>query len=370
MAAAVACELVAIMVHPANVFSAVVIAAVAALRLGVGDLRRLGAAIMRDRRMAAGLLVVLIAVAAAGICWLQTSGPTVVAGRLVGPRALLERGGLARVAVLYPRLLAGGTVYRYLAGTDSWTQWPEEEGGHGWGVDTILVWGCLATTAWLLWKSWKNRGDEPARAAVAAWALQLLALVLLAGPLAISPGYERYAICLVGPAVVLVARAAALVVEGQPRRGRLVLVAGAALGWFMLADFHAHYFDFIERTGGRAHETFRTAAEEPKSAALRVILDRRQPGPTWIVAPEYWAYWPLRYLACGEREVHVIADPHAESPADFDTLVAEGRVWYVAYCGGDALQRARADLHGRGVLEEAVPDYAGQPVLVLLRAAP
>jgi len=368
MAAAVACQLAALVVHPANVFAAAAIAAVAALRLGCGDLKRLGAAVLRDRRAAAGLLLVLVGAAAAGVCWLRTPGPSVVAGRLVGPRALMEPGGLARAAVLYPRLLAGGTIYRYLAGADSWGQWPNEERVGGWGVDTVLVWGSLAAAVWLLRRSWKQGRREQDRAWLAAWALQLVTLVVLAGPLAMAPGYERYAIGLVGPAVVLVARAAALAIERRPRCGRVALTAAAALGWLMLADFHTHYFEFIEQTGGRAHETFRTAAEEPKSAALRVILQRRQPGPVWIVAPEYWSYWPLRYLAWNEPEVHIIADPRTDAPAEFDSLVAQGRVWGVAYWGGEALERVRADLAGREVWEESIPDYAGQPVLGVLRA--
>ena len=62
------------------------------------------------------------------------------------------------------------------------------------------------------------------------------------------PGQERFAICLVAPTVVLLARGAALAWDAASPRWRVVLAAATLAGWPLLADFHAHYFRFIERT--------------------------------------------------------------------------------------------------------------------------
>ena len=76
--------------------------------------------------------------------------------------------------------------------------------------------------------------------------------------------------------MLLLARGAALAWEAASTRWRVVLAAATLAGWPLLADFHAHYFRFIEQTGGQAHLTFRTAAVEPKQAALQYILEERR----------------------------------------------------------------------------------------------
>jgi hypothetical protein len=192
---------------------------------------------------------------------------------------------------------------------------------------------------------------------VAGWLLALAAFAVLAGPEALLPGQERYAICLVGPAVVLAARGAAVwwgqkstgKASGTRRTAAVVLALAAA--WFVAADFHQHYFRFIERTGGCAHQTFRTAAVEPKRAALDYIMRHRTPGMTWIVADGWWSYWPLQYLAAADNDVRVVeADDKASGPA-LALARTEGRAWYVRFCNGEASP-------GQQIL-----DYGGRPVL-------
>ena len=117
------------------------------------------------------------------------------------------------------------------------------------------------------------------------------------------PGQERYAICLIAPAVLLVARGAAV---WQAKAGRLKMpaaVLACVLAWLALADFRQHYFAFIEQTGGRAHPTFRTAAIEPKLAAFNYVLHRRAAGVAWIAADSWWSYYPLKYFALGDPNV-------------------------------------------------------------------
>ena len=93
------------------------------------------------------------------------------------------------------------------------------------------------------------------------------------------PDQARYAICLIAPAVLLVVRGAIVWSERSRAANAVVLAAGLTLGWFMLADCRQHYFRFIEETCGQSHRTFRTAAVEPKRAALDYILQHRVAGP-------------------------------------------------------------------------------------------
>ena len=51
------------------------------------------------------------------------------------------------------------------------------------------------------------------RVLLAAWALTIAAFLLIAGPQAMVPGQERFALCLVAPTIVLLARGAALAWE-------------------------------------------------------------------------------------------------------------------------------------------------------------
>jgi len=206
------------------------------------------------------------------------------------------------------------------------------------------------------------------RVLLAAWALGLLIFLLIAGPRAMAPGEERFTICLIGPAVLLASRGAALGYEAAAPRWRLALAVGALSGWLVLADFHEHYFRFIQRTGGESHLTFRTAQVEPKEAALQYILDRRSAGPTTICCSEWWNLWPIRYLALPEREITVVEDLAAKAPIDQTAVSEQGRTWHVEFYGTAAQQRLEARFAGRGPQRKTLTDYAGRPILFVLQA--
>ena len=131
----------------------------------------------------------------------------------------------------------------------------------------------------------------------------------------------------------------------------------------LLADFQVHYFAFIEQTGGLAHQTFRTAAIEPKAAALEVIRQHRRPGRTWVVASEYWVATPLRYLASDDEEIRVVRSTDAADADDLKHLLAAGRVWFVEFAGSEGLEQFRASPASRGAAEWQVEDFGGRVVL-------
>jgi hypothetical protein len=247
--------------------------------------------------------------------------------------------------VLYANLFSGETVYQYISGAHSWLHW---------GAGSLLVWGVLLAAAWRLWQ----HGTGADRVLVAGWLIELAGFLVLAGPGAMAPGQERYAICLIAPAVILAARGAALWWSDAGRLRTAAVVLALAAAWFVTADFHRHYFCFIEQTGGQAHLAFRTAAVEPKQAALDYILKQRAAGVTWIVADGWWSYWPLRYLSAAELGVRVVEEKHADDVDVRPALTlarAEGRAWSVRFCDGEK---------PRG---EQILDYGGRPVLSVSR---
>ncbi len=332
-AAAIVALLAAVLVHPTNVFAGAAIAAGLAVRW-----RQFQA---NPRRLA-----VLALAALALILWaanlVRMQGNVGGDGLLGHLDQLVHPRVNPHAVVLYANLFCGETVYQYISGAHSWL--PCE-------VGLALVWAVLLAAAWRLWQ-WGTTAD---RVLVAAWLLQWLGFVVLAGPEGMLPGQERYAICLIAPAVILAARGAAAWWSGAGRPRTAVAVLALAAGWFVTADFQQHYFRFIEQTGGRAHRTFRTAAVEPKQAALDYILKHRTAGVTWIVADSWWSYWPLRYLSLAEQDVRVVDERDAASQPELALARAEGRAWHVRF-------HDWAPSSGEQIL-----DYSGRPVLSVSR---
>ena len=155
--------------------------------------------------------------------------------------------------------------------------------------------------------------------------------------------------------MVLAARGAAVWWAGDGRLRTAAAVAALAAGCFLLADFQQHYFRYIEQTGGNAHRTFRTAAVEPKRAALDYVLKHRTAGVNWIVADTYWNYRPLQYLAMGEKGIRVVEADKAAWLLGFPFAWLEGRVWYIGFCDSPPPWGA------------PILDYSGRPVLSVSR---
>lgn len=364
--AAIVAQVLAALVHPTNIFAGVAIVVAVASRAPRGDVKPAASRGVASRRVLGGLLLAIIVLSALVVFWRSPSGSGRFVRRIGGLEELLLPKATPGFPVLYPRLFTGGTTYRYIPGSRSWLEWPSAPQTHGWGIDLGLFWAMLAAAVWFLWRSWKAGGRKVDLVLIAAWAWTLFAFLLIAGPRAMMPGWERWALCLVGPTVVLAARGMALGFEASSRKWKLALGAAALAGWLVLADYHVHYFRFIERTGGRSHETFRTAPVELKQAALRTILQHRRAGKTYIVASGWHNCWPLRYLAMAEDDVHVVNPKEAEASEGFGIALRQGRVWHVEYSGSEGWEQARAALAGRKVRQWQLKDYGGRPVLCVL----
>ena len=363
--AAAAAQIVAFWVHPTNILICPAIAAAAIAAAPWREFRRRGIGNLLRRRTTWGAALLGILIAAAAVPWLHGSAFPRAAQRMAQVQQLFNVPNMVRCAALYPRLLTGESIYRYIPGTHSWLLWPAVEDTNHWGIDVILVWGCLAAAVAILWPQRDAEHAAPDRVLLSAWALVLAAFLMLAGTPALTPGYERFALSLVAPTILLAARGAARLAAKSPAWNVAVPLAATILGWTLLADFQRHYFDFQEQTGGNSHLAFRTGPIEPKHAALASILRQRVAGDVWIVAGQWWNYWPLRYLAAAEPGLHVVT-PLQSAALPTDAAIVQGRAWYVEFCGTEELAQAESRLKGRTVVRQDFPDFAGRPVLRLL----
>jgi hypothetical protein len=363
--AAIAVEVWAFVVHPTNIFVAPAIVAAGLASIPWGNFRTAGIRGLLPRRMPymATCIAVLLAVLAG--LWLHTPASPQATKRLTRLSKLLDFHGMSQCAALYPRLITGDTVYRYIPGSNSWLRWPARHDSNRVGLDVLLFWGVLAAAAWRL-RPWRTTEDSRGDGALlAAWAITMLGFLLVANAPGLRPGYERMAICLVAPTVLVLARGARRFIADAPRRSTAVLIAASLLGWVLLADFQVHYFHFIERTGGESHPTFRTAAVDPKSAALATILRNRGPGETWIISSQWWICCPLGYLAAAEPGVHVLSTRDAAERLPPRAL-AEGRVWYAEFCATKELAQVETRLSQRSVSRHDFADFSSRPVVRLL----
>jgi hypothetical protein len=397
IAAAIVCQVIAVLVHPTNVFAATAIAAALAARWKLGDLTSLIRGLLKRPFVTIAIATFCLAI---GICiiWLVCKSIP----RLLEQcsEALLNSDDILKASIFYPRLFVGGTIYSYIAGSHSWFEWPLSFVREGFGIDVLAFWLLILVAGIILWRSWISTSRKEDGVLLAAWILEMAGFLLFGVSRAMITGYERFAICLIAPTAVLFCRAFTLTLSRNspgdrtnfrvkkkrtvpfsaktvpvsskistatsPARQVLLLTA-LLVGWFMLADFYVHYFRFIENTGGQAHLTFRTAMEEPKAAALKFIMEHRKPGKTLIVVDEWWNFWPLKYLSMNEGDLCVLTPEEAAKQGDiFYAMQKEDRVWFVVFSTAEVLLKNRAESAKVGLDSHEIKDYGDRPILTVL----
>jgi len=433
LSAASVCLLVALLVHPANVFA---LAAPLAAGVTAWEVRRRSAAgrateapgelshpgsdqadgssarrasvrprgwfsrgqiSLGGRRLGVLLLgaVALVGLSLAAISWADTAGAQTALSRIAGPSAWLRKGTLARCVALTARLFVGGTIYQYLAGSSSYLQWPHAAnglGGPGLGLDVWSFWAAVLASCWAIARRAAKGRAHVERALAGGCLLGVLGYWLAIGPAGMVPGYERYALWMVVPLVILVSRGMELWAGSRRARRRLALL-GLAAGWLVVADFQAHYFRFVQHTGGRAHHTFVTAQVDPKQAAAELILFRistPQPAPAnaqtsrpattasasalasragvpepdwWIVTSEWWSEWALRYFTIENPRIHVLGPSDAPDKTPPRPALAQGRVFWVEFAQGKKTGQLPYSPGDKSLAVWPVRDYAGGVVL-------
>jgi hypothetical protein len=261
-------------------------------------------------------------------------------------------------------LLSGTTVFTYISGADMptaampWSTYAVRATAIGFlGMALLALVGQFERLA--------RRATEQDAALVLGWGAMLLGFFVVAGPLAIAPHFERYGICLVAPAMLLLARGLGwwLFEMSSARLARRLIIVAA---WLWAASFYCNDFVFFWRTGGESHRTFRTAAIEPKQQALELVLRQRDPArPVRIVCDQWWSYWPIAYLAYGRQRVEVVSredwTTSPRSPADRET-------WFVGFVDRDESDASRSTARRVDPVgpRQIVCDYGGRPLIVVI----
>ncbi|MEX2137648.1 MAG: hypothetical protein WD894_00175 [Pirellulales bacterium] len=293
----------------------------------------------------------------------------------VMPRVVANVGAIENYTAFVQRfgdLFTGATVYEYIPGTLA----PADESA-GAAVRISLESLSIAVAglaAFALFNSIR-RGKSAADAwLVAGWAASVVSFFAVAGPTAIAPHFERYAICLVAPTVLLLGRALDWwmrpTTQFSTATAPLLLVVGA----FILSTFKGQYFHEFKQSGGRSHVTFRTAAIEPKQQVMDLIDRQREPGlPLLIQTSEWWLYWPLQYLAYAHDDVNVeLRSPDDPRPLDQQAFV-DMETWIVEFAAEEAgwrLKKAWSVLgpnRQSGAEKKTILDAGGRELLLVIR---
>ncbi len=277
----------AILVHPTNIFLGPIVAICLAYAWR-GELSRLIETVRSPRVGIAGRGVLLFFAMAVliGIGWLAAPALQTSLARAVHP------GEYADFASNLTGMISGSGVYEYFSGA---------RGALPYIAGTALLANLVAIVVLLaILLGWLRIKDDPRRLLLRLLAIgtgvSVAAFFLVAGPGAIAPAFQRYGLWFVAPAGLL----AAIGLDGSlaAAAGRYscgIIFLAILLGWLSLVGFHYKYFNFLTQTGGESHLTFRTAAIEPKEAALEYIA-AHSPGKraVTVTAGAWWNYWPLR----------------------------------------------------------------------------
>jgi hypothetical protein len=370
----------AVVVHPTNIFVAPIAVAcmVYAWRAELLQIGRRIANRCRPRRHRIALIAALGTVTGVGLFAILASPEL----RRIWLWPAMARGvnppQYAEFISNFGRLFSGAAVYEYLSGALRPPALPSA-GAEG------FRWDCLPydAVAWLVggWLVFGlKRANSRKRPEIVCLAIGcgagLFGFFLVAGPGALAPGLQRYAIWTIGPTAILAAIAIGSWLARPGRMGRLAMFIAISLGWAFLLGFQTNCLDFLRQTGGRAHLAFRTAAVEPKQAALAYILAHCEPRePLRIVTSEWWIYWPMRYLTMGPRSldansrvtVKMQSDAKASAvpPASNDSQGE--RLWLVEFTDSPACQAIRQTARSSSVAprETTIDDFSGQPLLSL-----
>jgi len=189
------------------------------------------------------------------------------------------------------RFFSGATIAAYLSGGDP-----------GWGVDavtgTVLVLAVL-----VLARRIPADAESKETATLFGVLLSVLAFGLMGGPLALSPGWERYAMVLVAPVLLVLALA---LNRAAQTRAPAAVTAAALLGTIWMASFFAAYLLAMLQSGGREADPATAGYTDPKQQAA-VFLAVESGGRQSLVAGEnWWITEPLLYFAYRTPSLRIV----------------------------------------------------------------
>jgi hypothetical protein len=259
------------------------------------------------------------------------------------------------------RLLNGVTVYHYFSGARPFT--PPYDAA----VVTVVgvaLWGILR----------RARGAHRSldAALIVATAATWLGFYAFAGPQALHPHFERWGLCLIVPATLVVARGASAWIESSPKVRWPAVAAATLVVSCWLTTFYINYFREFATSGGRGHPTYVTAGTEPKQQALERILEQAAGVSSIVVLTEqWWLYWPIRYLATEHPNVWVGMGLSRAPRQDLEEAIQNGRLFLVEFAETPQLAAALDWVHQRGlnVSKTPVQSAGGRDFVLVLRVS-
>jgi hypothetical protein len=257
------------------------------------------------------------------------------------------------------RLFNGVTIYHYFSGARPATA-PYDAGFVV--VVVALSWGLLLTPT--------ARRSLVDYGLIFACASTWIGFYAFAGPQALRPHFERWGLCLIVPATLVLARGLTAWIESMPRMRRLTIAAAALVATSLLTTFYVNYFGEFATTGGRSHLTYVTAATEPKQQALEYVLGRTAgPDRVMIVTQQWWLVWPITYLATGHPNVSVSRSLAVERQPGLQEVLFNGRLFFVEFVGTPELAAEIEWIRERGlsVARTTVQDRSGRDLLAVLQ---
>ena len=149
------------------------------------------------------------------------------------------------------------------------------------------------------WSTRREVGTARAMWFIAGLVVSIVSFHVVAGPRALEPGTERYAMFLVVPLAIFCA-------WGLDALGTIAYTAGAVLCGLLAVVLTFGYFQPLVAEGGHGPSFYRTGPIEPKLAAFDFVnAHSRDVELAAVFAEDWWLYWPIRYLAWHERRLHV-----------------------------------------------------------------
>lgn len=258
----------------------------------------------------------------------------------------------------YPGLFTGGTVYAYIVR-------PLTVSEKSWFDAAFLALFVLPVLLSII-LDWRKLSGL-----VLGLLLALGAFYLIAGPEAIAPNSERYALWMISPHCLIAAIAWQHLAGRCTKQHWLTWFTAMACGAWLLT-FYTHYFRQLMQTNSETELAFGTGSREPKQLAIETILrqshDQRL---TRIYTEDWWTYWALKYLALGEPEAIEVTIYEQgwdrRFPVDFllDPLdETKTRAFYVGYTGGSLVRKLSNEKHGLHRID--IEGFGGKRLITVL----
>ena len=361
LAGAVVLFPVAVWTHPTNVFVAPF--------LLLPIMAALGPRLPDSRRARIGLAATALGAAGVGLiaAWLGFASVARLYPALDRPWLSLALGRLAdggqwlEFAANNVRLFNGLTIYHYFSGARPWAL-PYDAG--------VILAVILAGGGFVLGAA---RRRSPLDAGlVAGCAGTWLLFYAFAGPQALRPHSERWGLCLLVPASLVLARGIGAWIAHAPRLRWMPIGAASLAAAALLGSFHVNYFQMFARTGGRSHLTYVTAPIEPKRQALsRILAGAAGAARVEIATRQWWLYWPIAYLATPHRTVSVRFDADPAQAVGPDTLARGTARFFVEFAGTPELAATlrRLEQAGQAFRVTTVADASGLDHLAIVAVA-